>query len=122
MIVYGSFRSLNMEREARERQEREKEAAGLLGTTTTTPHTPNSMYLQCIFMKSTAKHAFWELFYFFTIQHLLLSKTNYDSHYFRRPDFGYDASVVFTPRSFGVFASDVLLFRLYANAVCNLHS
>lgn len=74
LIVYGSFRSLNMEREARERQERDKEAAGLLGTTSTTPHAPNSMYLQCIFMKSTATHAFWEFFIFLFDDSLLISR------------------------------------------------
>lgn len=43
LIVYGSFRSLNMEREAKERQEKEREAAGLLGTTPTNQHQQHRM-------------------------------------------------------------------------------
>lgn len=60
LIVYGSFRSLNMEREARERQEREKEAANLLGTTSTTTHATNSM-LNCNFYSFFIIHKYYRL-------------------------------------------------------------
>lgn len=43
LIVYGSFRSLNMEREARERAEREKEAS-LLGGKPAPSGSSNSEY------------------------------------------------------------------------------
>lgn len=42
LIVYGSFRSLNMEREARERAEREREATLLGGKPATTSSSSNS--------------------------------------------------------------------------------
>lgn len=42
LIVYGSFRSLNMEREARERAEKEREASLLGGKPTTTSSSNNS--------------------------------------------------------------------------------
>ncbi|CAG9104505.1 unnamed protein product [Plutella xylostella] len=41
LIVYGSFRSLNMEREARERAEREKEASLLGGKPAPAAHASN---------------------------------------------------------------------------------
>lgn len=51
LIVYGSFRSLNMEREARERAEREREAT-LLGGKPATTSSANSSELFCILKNS----------------------------------------------------------------------
>lgn len=47
LIVYGSFRSLNMEREARERAEREKEASLLGGKPAPAAHA-SSEYLAIV--------------------------------------------------------------------------
>lgn len=69
LIVYGSFRSLNMEREARERAEKEREAS-LLGGKPAPPcavsgklfyQTSNGLQLQTLVLCS------YILFFFYTL-------------------------------------------------------
>lgn len=49
LIVYGSFRSLNMEREAREKAEREKEASLLGNKTPASSSSSNSKAIPFIY-------------------------------------------------------------------------
>ncbi|XP_077288225.1 signal peptide peptidase-like protein isoform X2 [Arctopsyche grandis] len=77
LIVYGSFRSLNMEREARERQEREKEAANLLGTASTTTHATNNVQtldtMQALCLPLGASVSLLVMFFFFDSMQMLFA-------------------------------------------------
>ncbi|KAM3963813.1 signal peptide peptidase-like protein [Aphomia sociella] len=77
LIVYGSFRSLNMEREARERAEREREASLLGGKPSTTTssnnnvQTLNTMQALCFPLGSSV--ALLIMFFFFDSMQTLVA-------------------------------------------------
>ncbi|XP_059053852.1 signal peptide peptidase-like 3 [Achroia grisella] len=77
LIVYGSFRSLNMEREARERAEREREASLLGGKPTPTTSTNNNVQtlntMQALCFPLGSSVALLIMFFFFDSMQTLVA-------------------------------------------------
>lgn len=102
LIVYGSFRSINMEQEAREKEKkRQSESSNNLLTGEPVSHDSSSMG--------------------FVLNALIVLK-RFSWHRLWLRDSGYNARIVLAAGCFDLASCDVLLLRLYANVVCGLHS
>lgn len=78
LIVYGSFRSLNMEREARERAEREREASILGGKPASSTNTSNNKFqtlntMQALCFPLGSSVALLTMFFFFDSMQTLVA-------------------------------------------------